>query len=51
MRDPEFLADTEKAKLDLSPKSGAEVKRIVHGLLDLDPAVLKKLKAILVPKG
>ncbi|ETW95530.1 MAG: hypothetical protein ETSY1_30265 [Candidatus Entotheonella factor] len=51
MSDPEFIADTQKAKLDLSPKSGAEVKRIVHGFLDLDPAVLKKLKGILGPKG
>ncbi len=51
MSDPEFLADINKAKLDLSPKSGAEVKRIVHGFLDLDPVVLEKLKAILVPKG
>ncbi len=51
MSDPEFVADTQKAKLDLSPKNGAEVKRIVHGFLDLDPAVLKKLKVILGPKG
>ena len=51
VQDPEFLADAEKAKLDINPRHGAEVKKIVNGFFELDPTILAKLREILVPKG
>jgi tripartite-type tricarboxylate transporter receptor subunit TctC len=50
MKDPAFLADAEKSNLDISPLSGEELEKTVHGLLKTTPAVLAKLKQILAPQ-
>jgi tripartite-type tricarboxylate transporter receptor subunit TctC len=47
MKDPEFLADAKKAKLDLDPDDGAGLERNVKGIFDLDPALVSRLKDIL----
>lgn len=48
MKDPEFIADAEKSKLDLSPLSGEELEKIVQGIYKAEPAVVAKLKGILL---
>lgn len=50
MSDPAFLADAEKANLDISPLTGEELEKIVHGLLKTPPALLAKLKQIIAPQ-
>lgn len=47
MKDPEFLADAKKAKLDLDPDDGAGLERNVKEIFDLEPALAAKLKEIL----
>jgi len=47
MKDPEFLADTQKAKLDLDPIDGAEIEKQVRELFKLEPALVGKMKEIL----
>jgi len=47
LKDPEFLQDAQKAKLEVDPLTGEELERIVHGLFKLDPAFQAKLKEIL----
>jgi tripartite-type tricarboxylate transporter receptor subunit TctC len=47
MRDPEFLADAKRSKLEIDPMSGEEVTRVVQDLFKLDPALAAKLKGIL----
>lgn len=47
MKDPEFLADAKKAKLDLNPTDGAELEQNVKEVFDLEPALIAKLKEIL----
>jgi tripartite-type tricarboxylate transporter receptor subunit TctC len=47
MKDPEFLADAKKAKLDLNPDDGAGLERNVKEIFDLEPALVAKLKEIL----
>jgi tripartite-type tricarboxylate transporter receptor subunit TctC len=47
MKDPEFLADTQKAKLDLDPIDGAEIEKQVRELFKLEPALVTKMKEIL----
>ena len=47
MKDPEFLADTQKAKLDLDPIDGAEIEKQVRELFKLEPALVAKMKDIL----
>lgn len=47
MRDPEFLADAKKSKLDIDPMAGEEMEKIVEGYFKLDPAIVARLKAVL----
>ena len=47
LKDPQFLAEAQKSKLDIEPMTGEELERTVQGLFKLDPAFLAKLKDIL----
>jgi tripartite-type tricarboxylate transporter receptor subunit TctC len=47
MRDPEFINDARRSKLDIDPLGGEDLERAVQGLFKLDPAVVAKLKGIL----
>jgi tripartite-type tricarboxylate transporter receptor subunit TctC len=47
MKDPEFLADAQKAKLDISPLDGEELERNVKEMFNLDPTLVPKAKEIL----
>lgn len=48
LKDPEFIADATKAKLDLNPLSGDELEKTVMEIYDAEPAVVAKLKEILL---
>jgi tripartite-type tricarboxylate transporter receptor subunit TctC len=50
MNDPAFLADAERANLDISPLTGEELEKTVHGVLKTPPALLAKLKKIISPQ-
>jgi tripartite-type tricarboxylate transporter receptor subunit TctC len=47
MRDPEFLADTAKAKLDIDALDGEETEKQVKALFKLESGVVNRLKEIL----
>jgi tripartite-type tricarboxylate transporter receptor subunit TctC len=47
MKDPEFLADTQKSRLDLDPIDGEEIQRQVRELFKLEPGLVAKMKEIL----
>jgi tripartite-type tricarboxylate transporter receptor subunit TctC len=47
MRDPEFLADAQKANLNINPLDGPTLEKGVREVFTLDPALLPKLKEIL----
>jgi tripartite-type tricarboxylate transporter receptor subunit TctC len=47
MRDPEFVAEARRSKLEIDAMDGDELTRVVGELLKLDPAVVAKLKGIL----
>ena len=47
LKDPEFLADTQKAKLDFDPVDGAEIEKQVKELFKLEPALVGRMKEIL----
>jgi tripartite-type tricarboxylate transporter receptor subunit TctC len=47
MKDPEFLADATKAKLDINPLDGAELERNVREVFNLDKALIPRAKEIL----
>jgi tripartite-type tricarboxylate transporter receptor subunit TctC len=50
MKDPEFLEDAKKSKLDVDPINGDELEKTVHGLFKLNPSVVAKLKEALSAK-
>jgi tripartite-type tricarboxylate transporter receptor subunit TctC len=50
MSDPGFLADAERANLDISPLTGEELAKTVHGIIKTPPALLSKLKQIIAPQ-
>jgi len=47
MKDPEFLADAKKAKLDINPLDGQELDQNVREVFNLDPQLIPKAKEIL----
>jgi tripartite-type tricarboxylate transporter receptor subunit TctC len=47
LKDPEFLADAKKSKLNVDPVPVEEVEKVIAGLFNLDQALLGKLKQIL----
>ena len=50
LRDPEFTAEAKKSKIDIDLVSGEEMEKVVHGLYNIEPATLARLKEVLLPK-
>jgi tripartite-type tricarboxylate transporter receptor subunit TctC len=46
MKDPDFIADADKLRLELGPMSGEEIQGIVRRVVSLDPSVVGKLKDV-----
>ncbi len=47
MKDPEFLADAEQAKLDVAPNAGPDTTKAINDVLALPPDMAAKLADIL----
>jgi len=47
LKDPAFLAEAQKSKLDIDPTTGEELEKIVAGIYKINPATLAKLKEVL----
>jgi tripartite-type tricarboxylate transporter receptor subunit TctC len=47
MKDKDFLADAEKANLEIAPFTGEEVERNIATLFTTPPAVVAKLKDLI----
>ena len=50
MKDPEFLAEAKKVRLDIDPLSGEEIEKTVAEIKSIPAANLTKLREILLPK-
>jgi len=50
VRDPAFLAEAVQLNLDVDPHSGEEVARIVADIVGTPPAIVRKLRDIIVPR-
>jgi tripartite-type tricarboxylate transporter receptor subunit TctC len=46
LKDPEFLADAKKSRLDTDPLTGEEVEKIVAALFQMDKSLVNQLKDI-----
>lgn len=47
LKDPDFLADAKKARLDIDPIDGESIANEVQGLFNLERSLVKKLQEIL----
>ena len=47
MKDPDFIADAKRARLDLDPLDGEAIENEVKTLFKLEPALVQQLKEIL----
>jgi tripartite-type tricarboxylate transporter receptor subunit TctC len=47
LKDPEFLADAKKSRLDTDPLTGEEIEKIVAQLFKMDASLINQLKEIL----
>ena len=50
LKDPQFLAEAEKAKLEIDPIDGAGIEKMVNGVYEIEPAVVNRVKQILESK-
>jgi hypothetical protein len=48
IKDPAFLADIEKMKLEFDPLAGEELQKIVAGASQLSPALIERARSIAV---
>ena len=47
MKDPEFLADTQKIKLDINPRGGDEVSALIQKVYSAPKEVIERMKQAL----
>jgi hypothetical protein len=50
LKDPQLLAEAEKAKLTIDPIDGAGIEKMVNGLYEIEPAIVSRVKQILESK-
>lgn len=50
LKDPQFLAEAEKAKLEIDPIDGPGIEKMVKGLYEIEPAIISRVKQILETK-
>jgi tripartite-type tricarboxylate transporter receptor subunit TctC len=50
IKDPEFMAEAKKSKLDIEVIDGPTIAKKLGQLYELQPAVIAKLKEVLLPK-
>lgn len=50
MKDPQFLADAERSKMDVSAMTGEEAQKIADSIVNTPPDVIERARAFLEPK-
>jgi hypothetical protein len=47
MKDPDFLAEAKKKRLDIDPTSGEEVEALTKEVMSQPPEVIERLKKLM----
>jgi hypothetical protein len=50
LKDSQFLAEAEKAKLEIDPVDGPGIEKMVKGLYEIEPAIVNRIKQLLEAK-
>jgi tripartite-type tricarboxylate transporter receptor subunit TctC len=51
MKDPEFVAEMKKSRLEINPLTGGEIESIVKKLFQMDTKNVAKIREVLIPKN
>jgi len=51
MKDPDFLTEMNKSKLEINALSGVEVESVVKKLFQMDGTNIEKIREVLIPKN
>ena len=49
MKDPQFLSEAQKAKMDISPSDGESAQKIAEAMINTPAPILQRAKALLEP--
>ncbi len=49
LRDPELLAEAKKSKLEIDPMDGPTAGKLFAGMYTMKPALISRLREILLP--
>ena len=49
VKDPEFLAEAGKTKMDISPSSGEDAQKIAESMLNMPPKIIQRAKVLFEP--
>src|SRR6266480_4808630 len=50
LKDPQLVAEAEKAKLEIDPIDGPGVEKMVNGLYEIEPVIVSRVKQIIEAK-
>jgi tripartite-type tricarboxylate transporter receptor subunit TctC len=50
LKDPQFLAEAEKARLEIDPVDGPGIEKMVNGLYEIEPGIVNRVKQLLESK-
>jgi hypothetical protein len=50
LKDPQLLAEAEKARLEIDPVDGPGIEKMVNGLYEIEPAIVNRVKQLLESK-
>ena len=50
LKDAQFLAEADKAKLEIDPIDGPGIEKMVNGLYEIEPAIVNRVKQLLQAK-
>jgi tripartite-type tricarboxylate transporter receptor subunit TctC len=49
IKDPDFIAEAQKAKMDISPSTGLQAQAVAESMLNVPPNIIKRAKALYEP--
>ena len=49
IRDPDFMAEADKMKMDISPSSGLEAQKVAESMLSMTPNIVQRAKVLFEP--
>ena len=49
IRDPDFMAEADKMKMDISPSNGLEAQKVAESMLSTPPNILQRAKVLFEP--